>query len=267
MDAITLGPLMLPLPRLAALASLLVFVILSERLVRREPAFGRWSWYGLAAIAAGGRLGHVAANAEAYAAQPWTALYLWQGGFSFVGAAAALMLLTVLYFRRRPVLLRRTLLPLALAAAPWLGYCGLQPLLRGLAPALPDLMVTQLDGAPVRLSALRGQPLVLNLWATWCAPCRREMPLLQEMAAAYPQVRFLLVNQGESPEQVSGYLRAAGLDGAQPLLDPASALADYYRAPGFPMTLIYDAEGREIGRHLGELSRAYLTKELKRLGR
>lgn len=255
---------MLPLPRLAAVISLLAFVILAERLSHRDPAYARWSWYALAAIVLGGRVGHVLANLPAFRTEPWTVLYLWQGGFSFVGAALAVTALTALYFRQRRPLLKSALIPLVAAGGLWIAFAGVLQLLHRPAPPLPTQALQRIDGETVRLTSLQGRPLVVNLWATWCAPCRREMPLLKEMAAEHPQARFLLVNQGEPSERVTAYLKAIGLDGDLVLLDADSGLAGYYQAPGYPMTLVYDAEGREVDRHLGELSRAILEAALRR---
>ncbi len=62
---------------------------------------------------------------------------------------------------------------------------------------IPDISVRDIDGQPVSLQDLAGKPLVINLWATWCPPCRREMPVLAAAQQANPDVRFVFVNQGE----------------------------------------------------------------------
>src|SRR3546814_14561413 len=68
----------------------------------------------------------------------------------------------------------------------------------------------------------RSRPMVLNLWATWCPPCRREMPVLEQAQGRYPGVVFVLVNQGEDRGTIHRYLDRAGLDLDHVLLDPHS---------------------------------------------
>ena len=67
------------------------------------------------------------------------------------------------------------------------------------------------DGTTVRLASFEGRQTVVNLWATWCPPCQREMPVLQKAQAARPDVHFVFVNQGESAQQVAAYLARSGL--------------------------------------------------------
>jgi thiol-disulfide isomerase/thioredoxin len=70
---------------------------------------------------------------------------------------------------------------------------------------LPALQVADLQGDRIDLQQFRGKPLVLNLWATWCGPCRREMPVLATAQQAHDDVQFVFLNQGETLDEVQGF--------------------------------------------------------------
>src|SRR5690606_40886240 len=76
-----------------------------------------------------------------------------------------------------------------------------------------SLALTKLEGGEVRLPTFIGQPTVVNLWATWCPPCRREMPVLRDAQQRYPDIAFIFANQGESAEQEIG--RASCREGGE----------------------------------------------------
>lgn len=265
MESISLGPLLLPLPRLFALASFAALLIGAHLFARHlSPRFA--SWGGATALAAllGGRLLHVALNWTAFGQEPLSALYLWQGGFSFPGAAAAAVAFTWWRFRADRRLRRLAFVPLGLAGLCWLLLSAVAQVLAPPGKPLPALVLQSVEGAPLDLATLAGRPVVVNLWATWCAPCRREMPLLRDAAAEHPEVAFVLADQGESPEQVRAFLAEADVPLGLVYLDPERRLGDYFDAPGYPITLFFDSRGRPVYRKLGELSRADLTEGLGR---
>ena len=129
---------------------------------------------------------------------------------------------------------------------------------------LPDLVLTDLaTGQAVRLrEAAARAPVVVNLWATWCGPCRREMPVLAAAQARHPGVVFLLVNQGESPEAVRRYLAAERLSLRTVLLDPGSQLGPALGSSGLPTTVFFDRHGRRTDAHLGALNAAALAAKV-----
>src|SRR3546814_10975536 len=86
--------------------------------------------------------------------------------------------------------------------------------------------------------------MVLNLWATLCPPCRREMPVLDEAQGRYPGIAFVLVNQGEDRGTIHRYLDRAGLALDHVLLDPHSQAMLETNTRGLPTTLFFHAEGR-----------------------
>ncbi len=130
----------------------------------------------------------------------------------------------------------------------------------------PDFTLRDLNGQEVRLSDWRGRVVVLNLWATWCEPCKVEMPLLQALAVRHPHdVVVLGINYGEDPDTVRAFVEAYGLT-FPILLDPQRQVVRLYAARGLPTTVFIDAQGQVRGIHLGALDQAALEKQLRPLG-
>ena len=115
----------------------------------------------------------------------------------------------------------------------------------------------------VQLADYKGGPLVINLWATWCPPCRREMPVLERAQHQRPDVTFLFVNQAESMQSVSTFLATQGLTLDNVLFDASGRLGQAVGSMALPTTLFYSAEGRLINSHLGELSQASLARAME----
>lgn len=108
----------------------------------------------------------------------------------------------------------------------------------------PDFTVKLLDGGETSLAALRGRVVLLNFWATWCAPCAKEMPDFQALTAKYPKDKLtvLAVNFGESPQQIKPFVAARQLT-FDIGLDESGDINQTYAVKGYPFTLVIDAEG------------------------
>jgi thiol-disulfide isomerase/thioredoxin len=121
---------------------------------------------------------------------------------------------------------------------------GAAPRITGVAP---DFEWNSPDGTTKKLSDLRGKVVVINFWATWCAPCRQEMPALQRVAAATDAV-FLAVDLLEDGARVRGFIDSLALDRLTPLLDLDGALTRRYSVLELPQTFFIDAQG--VIRHI-----------------
>ena len=128
---------------------------------------------------------------------------------------------------------------------------------------LPEIELRNAEGETVNLADYQGGPLVINLWATWCPPCRREMPVLEEAQKQRPDLTFLFVNQAESMQSVSTYLATQGLSLTNVLFDGSGRLGQAVGSMALPTTLFYSADGRLLASHLGELSEASLARALE----
>lgn len=135
--------------------------------------------------------------------------------------------------------------------------------------ALPALALTDLSGKPVTVADLAGKTVLLNLWATWCVPCVKEMPALDRLQKAMGgpafQVVALSLDRGGA-EQVRPFLDKLGLAGLPVLLDTGSASMSALSVRGLPTTLILDPQGRETARFEGaaEWDAPAMVAELKR---
>lgn len=113
---------------------------------------------------------------------------------------------------------------------------------------VPDVTFTDADGKTLTLSEFRGSGLVVNLWATWCAPCVAELPSLDRLAAKLPdkkvQVLALSSDRGGAPV-VTAYFKQHGINRLRVLLDPQGAAMRAFKARGVPTTFLIDAAGME----------------------
>ena len=130
---------------------------------------------------------------------------------------------------------------------------------------LPHMALQTLAGETRTLQDLRGKPVVVNLWATWCPPCRREMPALMRFAEKNPQVAVVLVNQGEEAVTVAAYLQQETLPSHAVWLDPRSDMGVFVGQQALPTTLFFDARGRLQEVRVGELSEATLQQKVHAL--
>ncbi|WP_246448063.1 TlpA family protein disulfide reductase [Novosphingobium flavum] len=118
--------------------------------------------------------------------------------------------------------------------------------------ALPDFTFADPKGGKLALASLGSKPLLINLWATWCAPCIKELPTLDALAKA-GKVRVLTVSQDSAePAKVGQFLTDKGLAKLEPWLDPENQLAFHYMTGTLPTTVLYDSHGREVWRFVGE---------------
>ncbi|MEW6141742.1 MAG: TlpA disulfide reductase family protein [Chloroflexota bacterium] len=131
----------------------------------------------------------------------------------------------------------------------------------------PDFTLTDVNGAQVKLSSLRGKPVMLNFWSISCPPCRYEMP---EIEAAYQKYRgqaaFIGITPADSAADVREFVRARGYSWTF-VADPTSEVSLAYQVMYFPTTYFIDADGKVSSAIVGgPLSRDVFEKELVRAG-
>jgi thiol-disulfide isomerase/thioredoxin len=149
-----------------------------------------------------------------------------------------------------------------LAGAVLLAACGGSG---GTGDALPSVEVQTLRGAePFDLADLEG-PAVVNLWATWCAPCRRELPAFEAVSREVAgEVAFVGVNIGDTADDAAEYLDELGITYDQ-YLDIDGELTAALETATLPVTLIVDGDERVTVRHIGPLEEDELTEQLEQV--
>ena len=119
---------------------------------------------------------------------------------------------------------------------------------------VPELTFFDADGKQVTLADFRGEVVVLNLWATWCAPCRREMPSLDRLQAKYGgdglEVIALSLDRGDIAK-VRAFFDELAISNLAVYQDPKGNVGREMAAPGLPTTVVIDRAGQEVGRLLG----------------
>ena len=119
--------------------------------------------------------------------------------------------------------------------------------------AIPAVEVTDPDGATLALASLKGKPVLVNLWATWCVPCITEMPLLDALAGELgDSVTVLTVSEDmQGAEKVTPFFAEKKFARLPQWMDTANALPPAYGVASLPLTVLYNAEGKEVWRVAG----------------
>lgn len=262
---ITLGPFALPLAPLVLLAALTASVFVGRR---RAASNGRQIENALYNVMLTGvvaaRLAFVVRHWDLYRSSVLGIVDLRDGGFvTWIGVlAAAAVAVAYIWCSDIP----RQALAWALASGVAVAAAGgatawlLQRPSNGI--MLPAQVFQTLNGTPLRIDAFLGKPVVVNLWASWCPPCRREMPVLQQAQTQNKDVVFVFANQGEAAADVERYLAAERIDIANVVLDPRQDIARYAGSKALPTTLFFDRNGSLADMRHGELSAASLAAQL-----
>ena len=271
MLSLPLGPIALPLAPVLLLIAIRGSSWLASRLARQgadkvpgEQAGRTVTHAGLLGLVAA-RLAYLVWHADAYLASPWAAFDLRDGGWS----ASAGLVAGVAWLAWRGLVTPWLRRPLAVSGAAGVAFWWLATLASGLTGthSLPPVQLVRIEDARVLslTEAARGRPVVVNLWASWCGPCRAEMPTLAAAQQREPTVAFLFVNQGESPATVQSFLQKQSFTLRDVMLDSGSSLGQAIASRGLPITLFFDAKGRQVDAHFGILNPAALESRLRQL--
>lgn len=130
----------------------------------------------------------------------------------------------------------------------------------------PDFELPTLDGGSVQLSALRGQPVLINFWASWCGPCRSEMPHIQAAYENHIQRGLVVlgIDQMESSDSVSRFVEEFGLTFPIPM-DSDGTVSAVYRARGLPTSFFVDPDGVIRATFTGPMSSGFIESQLEEI--
>ena len=153
-------------------------------------------------------------------------------------------------------------------AAPGVDSCAELPYRgsgTGDANRLPEWSLPCLVSGPsVDLARLGGKPVLINLWATWCGPCREEMPILQNAHMRHrDKIAFLGVDTKDNPQQAAAFLQEVGATYPQVVDLEGRLLVEHLRVPGLPVTVVLDPEGEVIKKHVGAFSEESLDSLIR----
>ncbi|WP_447776858.1 TlpA family protein disulfide reductase [Pseudomonas chlororaphis] len=263
----TIGTFAIALNHLLLISALALATLVGWQVAKRggeNPESVLFGLFLLGMLAA--RIGFVVAYWKHYRHDLWQIIDLRDGGFLPWPGAIVLLLAALAWGWRRPALRK----PLGAGVGSGLAFWLLASLSLSIfeqGTRLPEIALRNADGGTVQLTSYQGKPLVINLWATWCPPCRREMPVLERAQQQRPDLTFLFVNQAESMQSVSTFLATQDLNLNNVLFDGSGRLGQAVGSMALPTTLFYSADGRMLGSHLGELSEASLARALEHFDR
>lgn len=128
----------------------------------------------------------------------------------------------------------------------------------------PDFTADKLTEGKETLAELAGQPLVLNFWATWCVPCRQELPAFQKLAGERKELRFLLVDVSEEPDDVGAFLKDLGIL-LPAVVDRTGEIVKTYRVRALPSTFFIGADRKIKMAQLGALDENLLNQGISKI--
>jgi thiol-disulfide isomerase/thioredoxin len=267
MLSISIGPFALSVSLFITIIGIIIFWATTHWLTRKSlekkqavDTIFTALWVGFVIA----RLAFVLTLWSEYKADWWQIFNIRDGGFiPYYGWIASVFILIVASSRHRKI--SQIYLKASIATLCVIGPLKYTAFLYNAEVGLPQSQVHNSIGDKISLQTFKGKPLVINYWATWCPPCRKEMPVLQTAQQLHANVTFLFVNQGEDSSTVSEFLQSQGLELDNVFYDPASQLSRESGAAGLPTTLFFDASGKLIANRMGELSQASLAHYLQQI--
>jgi thiol-disulfide isomerase/thioredoxin len=126
----------------------------------------------------------------------------------------------------------------------------------GAAVDVVDIPLTDLEGRPTTLGEIGGsQRVLVSLWAVWCQPCRRELPVLDQIAAEHPDLAVVAVNIGDEVSAITSFVDELSL-ATDVVVDRDGDMLSELDAPTVPVTFVLDANGRVLWKHVGAVDSA-----------
>ena len=187
--------------------------------------------------------------------------FLFLGGAILIGLAAALLIFGSGLFKQKESVLQQ--IPEGADDAKVAQLSPDSNLFLKVGDTAHNFYLQDLEGNTVSLEDFRGQPVLLNFWATWCAPCRLEMPALQAAQEAHQEdgLVVLAVNDQQEPEEVSRFVEELGLS-LTTLVDQKGVVSSLYKVFNFPTTYFVDGDGVITAVHRGLLAESQIEEYL-----
>lgn len=269
-QAIHLGPMMLPWELVIPLLSLIISLVIAKQFKPKyQVSAVQWNllkdsiWTAILIGLVFARIGFVLMHLSSYLTDPIEIIKIQDKGFNlYVG-----LLVGCSWFIVKNKALQKLFLTLLFSLFILFNTVGFGILhkVQQQYQQFPDVALQDLQHNPVSLKQFAGKPLVINLWASWCPPCHREMPLLNQAQTDYQDVQFVFINQGEAAEIIQAYLQKNQLQLQHVLLDPQGLTAQTMGMYGMPSTLFFDAHGKLLDTHMGEISHAVLAQKIQKI--
>lgn len=162
-----------------------------------------------------------------------------------------------------PILLLAAVLVAAFTA--WYWFFERPPAVPVIGRAAPNFQLDTLDGHPATLDDFHGKPVIVNFWATWCEPCKEEMPALQAQTASNPNLTILGIDNVESPVKVKPFVDHLGVS-FPILLDEDGSVMEHYQVTGLPTSYFVDSSGVLRFIYRGALTDDALRQGLSSIG-
>jgi len=269
MLSFNLGPLAISVGQALIIVALLVAIVAGKLSARRRDVPIVDTLFTLLLIGiVTARVVFVARYFSSYGMDPLAWIDIRDGGLDFIGGLVGAGLYAGYVLWRRPAMRRPLGAALFAGALTWGLTGGALTLIENQANSPPATELYTLDGEQTDLAELQqragNRPMVVNLWATWCPPCRAEMPVLEQAQNERDDVLFVFANQAEVAPTIQRFLDGMQLDLDHVLRDRGGRIAQQAGSAALPTTLFYDADGRLVDSHLGQLSRATLARGLER---
>ena len=263
--SVSIGPLSLSIGHLLLVMAFGLALLVGGVLGRkyRVPVAGSVADIFVVAMLSA-RIGFVISYFEHYRNDLLGIIDIRDGGFHVIAGLLGALALTAWKLWRHAKMRRPLSIAVASGILTWGSVALLVSLMESSSRGIPDNTFTLLDGTPIALAEVAdNKPMVVNLWASWCPPCIREMPVLEKAQQNNPDVTFVFVNQGEQSETITRFMGEHKLSLQNVLTDTSASLGRTTGSQALPTTLFYDANGQQVNAHLGELSHASLAHNLR----